>query len=58
MHPRAEPADAEVESRFREAYDENGVDLTLVRESLALTPADRLAALEATLSSLDELVAL
>ena len=32
--------------RFEAAYDDNGVDRTLVRESLALTPTQRLARLD------------
>jgi hypothetical protein len=58
MDPAASSADDEVSARFRDAYDQSGVDRTLVRESLALTPAERLAALEATLASLDDLLTL
>ena len=49
--------DAELEQRLRDAYDQNGVDLTLVRASLAMSPADRLAALEQRVSSLQDLLA-
>ena len=58
MDRAEDPADAEVAERFRDAYDDSGVDRTLVRQSLALTPAERLVALEAALASLDDLLAL
>ncbi len=42
--------DVELQERFAEAYDENGVDLSLVRWCLRQTPAQRLANLESTLN--------
>lgn len=42
----------ELASRVASAYDANGVDRTLVREFLALTPAQRMARLEDFLESL------
>lgn len=48
--PSPSSVEAELEQRFAEAYDENGVDRTLVRACLNQTPAERLASLEATLN--------
>lgn len=51
----AEPGDpvaAELAARFREAYDENGVDRSLIRWNLAQTPTERVRAVEATLNAL------
>jgi len=45
-----ESLEQELQRRFEDAYDENGVDLTLVRSCLKQTPAERLASLEATLN--------
>lgn len=45
-----ESVEDELQRRFEEAYDDNGVDLTLVRSCLQQTPAERLASLEATLN--------
>jgi hypothetical protein len=47
-----ESVETELQRRFKDAYDDNGVDRTLIRESLALTPAQRLADLECFLSEL------
>jgi hypothetical protein len=43
---------AELEARFRDAYDENGVDRSLIRWNLARTPTERVRAVEATLNAL------
>ncbi len=50
-------AEFDPERHAREAYDENGVDRTLVRAALALSPAERLAALEDRLRAYDDLLA-
>jgi hypothetical protein len=42
----------ELDARFREAYDENGVDRSLIRWNLSLTPTERVVALENLLSAL------
>lgn len=42
----------EVEQRFEEAYDENGVDRSLIRWSLSRTPTERVMAVEETLNAL------
>jgi len=50
----AEPGDpvaAELEARFRQAYDENGVDRSLIRWNLERTPTERVRAVEATLNA-------
>jgi hypothetical protein len=44
--------DRELEQRFRDAYDENGVDRSLIRWSLSLTPTERVMAVEETLNAL------
>ena len=43
-------ADRELKRRLADAYDENGVDRSLIRWCLRQTPAQRLANLEATLN--------
>lgn len=47
-----ETADDELQRRFKEAYDENGVDRSLIRANLKLTPSERLANLESFLRDL------
>lgn len=42
----------ELEQRFRDAYDENGVDRSLIRYSLSLSPTERVRAVEETLNAL------
>jgi len=42
----------ELDERFAAAYDENGVDRSLIRWSLAHTPTERVIAVEETLSAL------
>lgn len=42
----------EIEERFREAYDENGVDRSLIRWSLTQTPTERVMGVEETLNAL------
>ena len=44
--------DAELEARFREAYDANGVDRSLIRWSLTQTPTERVRAVEEMLNAL------
>lgn len=44
--------DRDLQRRFEDAYDENGVDRSLIRANLALTPSERLANLEAFLRDL------
>lgn len=44
-----ESTDRELQRRFEEAYDENGVDRSLIRSNLRLTPSERLANLESFL---------
>lgn len=44
--------DAELDARFREAYDANGVDRSLIRWSLTQTPTERVRAVEETLNAL------
>jgi hypothetical protein len=44
--------DRELEERFRDAYDEDGVDRSLIRWSLSLTPTERVMAVEETLNAL------
>jgi len=48
----ASTIDADLERRFRAAYDENGVDRSLIRWNLSLTPTERVRSLEATLNAL------
>lgn len=43
----------ELQARVDAAYDENGVDRSLIRASLAQSPAQRLADLEAQLRFLE-----
>jgi hypothetical protein len=50
--PTDEAVDADLDARFREAYDENGVDRSLIRWHLGLTPAERVRAVEETLNAL------
>jgi hypothetical protein len=45
----------DVERRFRDAYNKNGVDRTLIRACLAMSPQQRLQALEERLEAFDEL---
>jgi hypothetical protein len=42
----------ELEQRFEEAYDANGVDRSLIRWSLSRTPTERVMAVEETLNAL------
>lgn len=42
----------ELDQRFRDAYDENGVDRALIRWSLARTPTERVMAVEESLNAL------
>ncbi len=44
--------DAELDARFRAAYDANGVDRSLIRWTLAQTPTERVRAVEETLNAL------
>lgn len=44
--------DAELDARFRAAYDANGVDRSLIRWSLTQTPTERVRAVEETLNAL------
>lgn len=44
--------DRELEARRDAAYDENGVDRSLIRFSLQQTPTDRVRAIEETLNAL------
>ena len=45
-------ATKELNERLRDAYDENGVDRSLIRWSLARSPTERVMAVEATLNAL------
>lgn len=47
-----DPVARDLDARFRDAYDVNGVDRSLIRWSLALTPTERVRAVEATLNAL------
>jgi hypothetical protein len=47
-----DPVERDLETRFRDAYDENGVDRSLIRWSLARTPTERVRAVEETLEAL------
>ncbi len=42
----------ELERRFEEAYDANGVDRSLIRWNLSCTPTERVRAVEETLNAL------
>ncbi len=44
--------DEELRARFAEAYDESGVDRSLIRLYLGLTPTERLLSLENQLNAL------
>lgn len=44
--------EVELTARLRAAYDENGVDRTLIRASLAKTPTERVIELEELLNTL------
>jgi hypothetical protein len=44
--------DAELDARFDAAYDEDGVDRSLIRSSLAKTPTERVRELEDLLNAL------
>lgn len=44
-----ESVEQELQRRFDAAYDENGVDRSLIRANLCLTPSERLANLESLL---------
>lgn len=44
--------DAELDARFRAAYDANGVDRSLIRWNLTQTPTERVRAVEETLNAL------
>lgn len=50
--PSDQAIDAELDARFREAYDANGVDRSLIRWHLSLTPTERVRAVEETLNAL------
>lgn len=52
---QGDPIAAELEARFRHAYDENGIDRSLIRWNLARTPTERVRAVEATLNALSTL---
>jgi len=47
-----ESVERELDERVKAAYDENGVDRSLIRAHLALSPAERLARLERLLEDL------
>ncbi len=47
-----ESVEQELQRRFDEAYDDNGVDRSLIRSNLALTPTQRLENLENLLNDL------
>lgn len=49
-----ESVDEELERRFEEAYDDQGVDRSLIRANLRLTPRERLENLEAFLRDLSQ----
>jgi FMN-dependent NADH-azoreductase len=42
----------ELSERFRDAYDDNGVDRSLIRWSLSLSPTQRVMAVEESLNAL------
>ncbi len=44
--------DRELAERFRDAYDEDGVDRSLIRFCLSLTPTERVKSVEETLNAL------
>ena len=44
--------DQELDSRWAAAYDEDGVDRSLIRQALAQTPTERLATLEEYLETI------
>ena len=48
----AKEVEEELARRFEEAYDENGVDRSLIRSTLARTPTERVMAVEETLNGL------
>lgn len=48
----AKDVDAELAARLEAAYDADGVDLTLIRASLAKTPTERVIELEDLLNTL------
>jgi hypothetical protein len=49
------PRDEAAPPEDRPAYSEDGVDLTLIRWMLSLTPAERLQVLQDTIRSIKEL---
>jgi hypothetical protein len=53
--PHGPPIDGPESSDARPAFDAAGVDLTLVRDALAMTPAERLAALTLMMASIARL---
>jgi len=46
---------APLEAEFESTHDEAGVDLTLIRETLALTPVERLQRLQQFIDSVIEI---
>ena len=52
IHPTEADVLAELDERLRAAYDENGVDLSLIRSNLTKTPTDRVRELEDLLNVL------
>ena len=45
----------ELQERLESAYDENGVDRSLIRWSLSLSPTERVRGVEETLNALETL---
>lgn len=50
--PEETAIDRELRERLEAAYDDSGVDRSLIRWSLAQSPTDRVRALEETLNAL------
>lgn len=45
--------DGELQERFDSAYDDTGVDRSLIRWSLSLSPTERVRGVEETLNALE-----
>lgn len=52
MSQNALDVEQQLVAHFEDAYDDNGVDRTLIRHSLVLTPTQRLARLDDFLETL------
>jgi len=54
--PRSDCEEKASESQDEQSYSEDGVDLTLIRWMLSLTPTERLQTLQRTVQSLTRLL--